>query len=500
MAYCPIIGSKNYSDLKNKLKALPSLKEKIIYLETEKHDTERILRHLKSKKHSLITFIRYKGRMHSINCPELYDISSYISEINTQKIAYIKKKLGPFFLFYKYGYIYPIYNFILYLHGCKFFKSIYSEYLFLLKQEIKLCEKQVSLGFIDTPIKTSGPQYDTNEQASVNLNRLLSVKVSDKQASEQQKYSKIKINLKCYYLFKSDSFDERFGMLFITKKRLLDALYNYDTTREKLIFLMDIRNNLSRIKKDFDSFKASSFDQEGIYLFRLANTSPELVYFIEDSVEKSKQRSKSGFNLYVLKTLIEFKAGLYDGVLELIDNQIKFLEERLSLERNNSIKAVDIKNINHQPHENKKDTKAGKKKRQNSAGKITWLGTETQLIDLFFLLGEGKLMPKYEDDDEIVTHFIYDKGKNFNQSKNIKFQRFRWLGCDKDFPVLINKLVDEKFILGKNKYKNFEKHFLNKDGKLFKNLPQLYYGPKNYSSYNPLIDDAVSKIQSDGLK
>jgi len=500
MAHCPIIGSKNYSDLKNRLQTIPTLKEKIIFLESEKLDTERILKHLKNKKHSLVTFVKYKGRMRSINCPELHDISAFISEINSQKINYIKKSLGPFFIFYKYGYIYPIYNFILYLQGYRFFKKIYSEYLFLLKQEIKLCEKQISLGFENTPLKTVSQAYDVNDPGSIYFNRLLTGKLTENEISAQEKYSKVKIILKKYFIYKPGTNDERFGILFITKKQLLDVLYKYDTTSKKLIFLLDVRNNLSRIKNDFDNFKASSFDQEGIYLFRLANTSPELAYFIEENVERSKQRLRLGTNLYMLKTYIEFKAALYGDVLRLINNQIEYFEKRLSLENNNASKSARGKKINHQPEEIKKESKAVKKKPRNSVGKMIWLGTETQLIDLFFLLGEGKLMPKYEDDDEIVTHFINDRGQNFSHSKNIKSQRLRWLGRDKDFPVLINKLVEEKFILGKNKYKNFEQHFLNKDGKPFKNLPQLYYGPKNYSSYDPLIDEAIAKIKSDGLK
>ncbi len=499
MAYCPIIGNKNYSDLKDKLQTIPTLKEKIIFLENEKLNTERILRHLKNKKHSLITFVRYKGRMISINCPELHDISAYISEINSKKIDYIKRTLGPLFIFYKYGYIYPFYNFILYLQGYKFFKRIYSEYLFLLKQEIKLCEKQITLGFENTPIKTARQSYDVNEPVAGNINRLLTGKVTEKEMSEQEKYSKIKIVLKKYFIYKPGTIDERFGILFITKKQLLDALYSYDTTSKKLIFLLDVRNNLSRIKNDFDNFKASSFDQEGIYLFRLANTSPELVYFIEETVEKSKKSLRFGTNLYLLKTYIEFKAELYGDVLALIDSQIEYFEKRLSLEKN------CIPKLNSRPGKapqlvNTKKS-AVKKKQKNVGSKITWLGTEKQLIDLFFLLSESKLMPLYEE-DEIVAHFVNARLEEFKLQEKINYQKLKWLGNDEDFPELISKLADARLIriTKRNKYIVFKQHFLNQEGKEFRYLAQKNQPHKNHARHNPLIDDAIKQILEDEKK
>ncbi len=500
------LESKNYYALKNKLKEFSTLKEKIVFLESEKLNTERVLHHLKNKKLSIFKFVQYKGRMASPNCPELFDISMYIRQVSSRRIDYVKQKFGPMFIFYKYIYIYPVLNFILYREGHSYFKKLCSEYLFLVEQEIKLCEKQIHLGFIETPIKSLEQPY-TIKYSPKMLERRTQTRESTrkkfrKEKAEFRRYSKIIIDIKENSIFDRDDIDRKFEIVFVTKKELLDHLKNFKCTKEKLIYLLDVLHQLSRIKTDFAEFKAASFDQNGIYLFKLSHNCPELVYFIEFLAfifNAEKTEGKAGLSLYELYKQIEHQAMEYQDIITLIYSQIGFFEKRLSLEKDDPVadapKSQPLRLITNESGQ----PKPVKKKIQKSSNRITWLGTETQLIDLFFLLSQAKLMPDYSE-DEVVVHFVNARLEKFKPQEKVNYQMLKWLGTDEDFPELINKLVDEGFTTNHKKYKSFTQHFLNKEGKEFLWLSQKNHYGKTYAAPNPLIDDAIRKIKEDKQK
>lgn len=495
------LESKNYYALKKKLKEFSTLKEKIVFLESEKLNTERVLHHLKNRKLTLLKFVKTKGRMVSPNCPEIFDISMYIREVSSRRIDYVKRMIGPFFILYKYIYIYPILNFILHRDGHNYFKKLYSEYLFLVEQEIKLCEKQIQLGFIETPIKSLDQSYTIKYSPKLlekrTQSRNYSRKLIRKEKAEFRRYSRIIIDIKENSIFDKDDVDKKFEIVFITKKELLDHLKNFRSTKEKLIYLLDVLHQLSRINTDFAEFKVASFDQNGIYLFKLSHNCPELTFFIEFCVfiiNVEVTGKKVGLTLYDLHKQIEHQAKEYQGIITLIKSQIDFFEKRLSLEKdepavntfiNQPLPLITIESD---------ETKPVKKKIQKSSNKITWLGSETQLIDLFFLLSQAKLMSDYSE-DEIVVHFVNDRLEKFKLQERVDYQKLKWLGNDEDFPELINKLVSEGFTTKHNKYKVFSRHFLNKNGKEFLWLSQKNHYGKTYASPNPLIDDAVRKIK-----
>ncbi len=483
------MDSKNYYVLKEKLKEISSLKEKMVLLESEKLNTQRVLHHLKSKKHSLITFIRYKGRMYSPNCPELHDISRYISEISSKKIDYVKNKLGPFFIFYKYGYIYPVYNFLLYLQGYYYFKRLYSGYLLLVKQEITFCEKQINLGFNETPIKSLDQPYQLKYSP-----RQLSTKIkSKKEISDYEKLSKVIVKLDHYWVFDKDNFEQSFDIVFITKKSLLDELKNYYDTKEKLIYLFDIRNILVRLKTEYEKFDPFKFDGTGIYLFELLQNCPELVFFIELNAEMFKE-DKLELNLFLLKNQIELRTKEYEEVIELINSQIDYFEKRLSLES----AAPEIEPPQNQLAIVEKPVKpiTQTKKKKKYINEIIWLGNETQLIDFFFDLNNATLVPKYSD-DEVLSHFVNERRQKFESLQTVSAQTLQWLGTDEEFAYFVTKLNNTGIIKVSNKYKAFTAHFLNREGKVFKNLPQKYTNLKNHGTSNPQIDDAIKNINKD---
>jgi len=443
--------------------------------------------------------------MGSSSCPELHDISMYIRDISSKRIGDVKNKLGVMFIIYKYIYVYPFYNFILYLQGYNYFNKTYADYLYLVEQEIRFCEKQVQLGFTETPIKSLDTPYSIKYSRKL-LNNKKSSKLSIKnENAELKKYSRVIIDIDKDSFFIGEDADKKFELLFLTKKELASSIQKYTSTGEKLIYIMSLHNIMQRVKNDFDNFDAARYDSKGVYLFELSHNCPELVYFIEFMAHFFKDKSDGGedvLNLYILKDQIEFQASQYGDLLSYLKSQMEYFEKLLSIE---NISRLNMSpNVTDKPLKpagtkvSNKTTRAKKSvaKKGRGLAKIVWRGSEKQLIDLFFLLSQALLMKDYKE-DEIVAHFVNDRLEDYKLQEKIKYSNLVWLGTDQSFAQLIDMLASNDLIASKNKYNNFTAHFLNKEWKEFKWLPQKNNFGKSYSTPNEQIVKAIEEILKD---
>ena len=367
------------------------------------------------------------------------------------------------------------------------------EYLFLIEQELKFYKHQVDLGFIETPIKSLEQPYITNYPHKLlpQTEKLRNQRRTAKAVFK--KYSVVIIDLKHFLVYKENQIDPQFFCVFNTKKNIIVELNSYNTSREKLIYLTDKKNIYTRIKEDFDAFDASSYDLKGTYLYRLSHNCPELVFFIEflsNILSRNKSDKKSKLNLYNLKRQIELRSDEFKIILDFISSQIEYLEKRLSLESSEVSAAVSDSPASNNKVETIESSNSIKEKTNS---KIIWLASETQLIDLFYDLANAKLLSNYSD-DEVLSHFVNDRLEKFESLKKYCSSKLNWLGTDVDFASFINKLVEAGFVKTSNKYKAFCQHFLNNNGKEFKNLPQKFQNSKNFDNPNPQINEIIQKI------
>jgi hypothetical protein len=96
-------------------------------------------------------------------------------------------------------------------------------------------------------------------------------------------------------------------------------------------------------------------------------------------------------------------------------------------------------------------------------------------------------------DEEIFVHFTDEKGKLFIKSNKLP-ESFCWLGSDNTFSILLYELGEREVILREEKYKVVAKHFLNRERKAFKLLPQKKHYTQNYTKTGNLIKSILDSI------
>ena len=131
-------------------------------------------------------------------------------------------------------------------------------------------------------------------------------------------------------------------------------------------------------------------------------------------------------------------------------------------------------------------------KQYNNNERIIWLRKKETLFDLFAKLEENNFLSEYRL-EEILSHFADEKQIPFNKGMNHP-GKFRWRKSDNSFSFFVDELAKRNCIDEENKYLIFKKHFINKDGKPFKNLAQKKYNTKNFTRTGNLIEKILNSI------
>ena len=125
--------------------------------------------------------------------------------------------------------------------------------------------------------------------------------------------------------------------------------------------------------------------------------------------------------------------------------------------------------------------------------RIVWKLGETKLLALFDCLKNNACMPKHSK-EEILIHFTNEKQISFCNAR-IPFSKLNWIKSDNSFSILVDELAQRKAIDEENKYKVFEKHFWNKNGKPFKYLAQKKNNTINYTETVKWIRKILDSVE-----
>jgi len=109
-------------------------------------------------------------------------------------------------------------------------------------------------------------------------------------------------------------------------------------------------------------------------------------------------------------------------------------------------------------------------KTNDSTIRIVWKLGDAKLLALFDRLQNNVCVPKLIK-EEILVHFADEQQIPLSRAR-IHFRKIIWLKSDSSFSIFVDELAQRKAIDEENKYKVFEKHFCNKNGKPFKYLAQ----------------------------
>jgi hypothetical protein len=127
-----------------------------------------------------------------------------------------------------------------------------------------------------------------------------------------------------------------------------------------------------------------------------------------------------------------------------------------------------------------------------SIERIIWLLGKEILLRLFICLCRDEYTAEYSK-EEILIHFADEKHRPFCKVTNT-IMKIRWRKSDDSFAIFISELAKRGMIDNKNIDKTFEKHFVNHDGKNFKDLAQKRYNTKNFTKTENIICKLLDSI------
>ncbi|MBX3008038.1 MAG: hypothetical protein KF816_08435 [Melioribacteraceae bacterium] len=131
----------------------------------------------------------------------------------------------------------------------------------------------------------------------------------------------------------------------------------------------------------------------------------------------------------------------------------------------------------------------------DTSGRIIWRSGEKKLLKLFDCLHQNEIIPKYSK-EEILIHFSDEKQiplcKGLNHSR-----KFSWYDSDCSFAIFIDELAKRGAIDDENKFKIISKHFVNKKGTLFRDLPQKKNYTENFTQTGNLMRQIIDEIGFD---
>lgn len=173
---------------------------------------------------------------------------------------------------------------------------------------------------------------------------------------------------------------------------------------------------------------------------------------------------------------------------KLRERNIHFLERAESLMKNLQTK-FDLQNKRFSivPINN------GSKVTVDKNERIVWCFGKNKLLEMFEYLNKNEMLPMYAK-EEILVHFCDEKQNPFYHGFNY-FEKFHWRDSDSSFSIFVDELARRGAIDDKKKYQIFEKHFKNRDGKSFKNLPQKKNYTRNFTKSGNLIITILDSIK-----
>ena len=397
---------KDISYLYNKLAALNSIVEQLIFLEQEKNVVERLFNCMNDKR---ITFFRYVSArdklLRGVNCYEVFHISVFINKVvRTANLRY-RNAYGAFSFVYRNR----VSNYVMYRKYYNYFIKLHGDYIKIIEKEISFCNEKLRLGF-----------HITENEKYLDYARSIS-KVKSGNAIKKLNDNLIDLR-KEEFLLNSNAENEYedFKVLFMSAKSLDKELSKVKSDMGKIILLLELKKNIKKVLLEFADVNKTTLEFLRLKNADLLCNAPGALYFLEFQIDKHKrQNEKPRLTVDHLYEHVKKKMLELEKLNTIVKNEIKYLDKKRVI-----IQKLDVGELNGKNGESEKikdfpdmDSDKVNKNKEVDNRKV-WKGTKGEFA---IFVNEQYLgnQDKYSSLRE-ATNYLFEK------------YRFKWGGWTKE--------------------------------------------------------------------
>lgn len=309
---------KDISYLYNKLAALNSTKEQLIFLEQEKNIVERLFNCMNNKR---ISFFRYVSSRNNllkrVNCYEVFQISAFLNKVvRTANLRY-RNSYGAFSFIYRNR----VSNYVMYRKYYNYFIKLHSDYIKLIEKEISFCNEKLRLG-------AHFPEKDKYLDYARRISKAKSGKNSG--GIKRNDDNLIDLTKEEFTLYSSgENKCEEFKVLFTSPKTLDKDLDKVKNDMGKIILLLELKKNIKKVLLEFADINKTTLEFLRLKNADLLCNAPGVLYFLEFQIDQHKRRDEKPrltvdhLHEHVKKKMLEL-GKLYTIVI----NEIEFFDKK----------------------------------------------------------------------------------------------------------------------------------------------------------------------------
>ncbi len=322
---------KDISYLYNKLAALNSIVEQLIFLEQEKNVVERLFDCMNDKR---ITFFRYvssrNNLLRRVNCYEVFQISAFLNKVvRTANLRY-RNSYGAFSFIYRNR----VSNYVMYRKYYNYFIKLHSDYIKLIEKEILFCNEKLRLG-----------AHFPEKEKYLDYARRISKAKNGKTSGEIKRIDDNLIDLtkEEFTLYSSgENKCEEFKVLFTSPKTLDKELDKVKNDMGKIILLLELKKNIKKVLLEFADINRSTLDLLRLKKEDLLCDAPGALYFLEFQIDKhTRQNEKARLTVDHLYEHVKKKMLELEKLNTIVKNEIKYLDKKRVM-----IQKLDVGELN----------------------------------------------------------------------------------------------------------------------------------------------------------
>ncbi len=310
---------KDISYLYNKLAALNSIVEQLIFLEQEKNIVERLFNCMNEKRITFFSYITSRDNfLRGVNCYEVFHVSVFINKVvRTANLRY-RNSYGAFSFIYRN----KVTNYVLYRKYHNYFIKLFGDYIKIIEKEISFCNEKLRLGF-HIPESEKYLEYVGRIRKAKSIKDCCFIKRVNENLIDL-KYEEFALHTD------KENKNEEFKVLFISPKVLNKELSKVKSDMEKIILLLELKKDIKKILLGLADVNKTTLKFLRCKKMELLSNSPEALYYLEFQIDQHNKRHNEKIKLTIdhLYEHVKKKAIELEKLNTIVINEIDFFDKK----------------------------------------------------------------------------------------------------------------------------------------------------------------------------